>query len=234
MKPFYATVFFFFLLLNGAPINAQVLANDSAKQTSVGTKSDTAVKIQQIRIGFDISRILFNNLFPSRKGYEIQADYNWRKNLYLAAEAGWGKGKINYSFLQYQTQGGFVRIGIEQSLLGVMNDKDFDNAFIGIRYGMGFGKMSDAKFTVPSPFGGQSEGSAPGQNYLVHWGELVGGIKVSIWKNLYAGWAVRGKFLFNPKTFKTIAPNYIPGYGKGDKNTVFDFNFYLSYGIQWR
>lgn len=233
-KTSFLLLCFLLMLISPAILRAQQPASDSMKEKKATSDTkDTSVTIHQLRIGFDIGRILFNNLFPSRQGYEIQVDYNWKKNLYWAAEAGWGKGKIDYPFLQYQTKGSFIRLGIEQSLFGNISPKDFDNAFIGVRYGMGFGSMGDAQFTVPSPFGGQSEGSAPGQNYFVHWGEIVAGVKVGIWKNLYAGWSIRGKFLFNPKTFKTIAPNYIPGFGKGDKNTVFDFNFYLSYGIQW-
>lgn len=222
------------LLLSNTPILAQQQAIDSAgKKTTIKTGGDNTADVHQLSVGFDVSRFLFNNLFPSRQGYEIQADYNWKKNLYWAAEAGWGKGNVDYSFLKYQTKGSFLRLGIEQSLLGILGPKDFDNAFIGVRYGIGLGNMSNVHFTVPSPFGGTSEGNAPGQSYWVHWGEIVAGVKVSIWNNFYAGWMIRGKFLINPKTFKTLSPNYIPGFGKGDKNTVFDFNFYLSYGIQW-
>lgn len=207
---------------------------DSNQVASVTKTSSQRPAVRQLTVGFDFGRILFNNLFPSRKGYEIQADYNWNENLFFAAEAGWGRGKIDYSFLKYTTKGTFVRIGINKTLLGSLGPNDFDNAFIGVRYGMGFGNMSDAAFSISSPFGGQSDGEAPGQSYFVHWGELVAGLRVGLGHNIYAGWTVRGKFLFNAGTFENLSPNYIPGFGKGDKNTIFDFNFYLSYGIQWR
>ena len=208
-------------------------ADSSSAAPVVAKTSGNHPAVRQLTIGFDFGRILFNNLFPSRKGYEIQADYNWSDNLFFAAEAGWGRGKIDYSFLSYTTKGTFVRIGINKILLGRLGPNDFDNAFIGVRYGMGFGNMSDAVFSISSPFGGISDGAAPGQSYFVHWGELVGGLRVGLWGNFYAGWTVRGKFLFNSGTFNDLSPNYIPGFGKGDKTTIFDFNFYLSYGIQW-
>lgn len=219
--------------------NSQKDADTDALRQPINSKDSVPKNnlqrpIHQVRIGFDIGRILFNNLFPSRKGYEIQADYNWKNNLHLAAEAGWGRGKIDYPFLQYKTKGSFLRLGFEQILLGRLGPDDFDNAFIGLRYGMGFGQMTDAHFSVPSPFGGESQGNAPGQKYFVHWGELVGGLKVGLWDNFYAGWTIRGKFLINPGTFKELSPNYIPGFGKGDKNTIFDFNFYIGYAIQWK
>lgn len=203
---------------------------DSSAKEQVKEKKQ---KLHQVRIGFDIAAIPFNFMHPSRRGYEFQADYNWKDNVSWAAEAGWGTGNVNYPFLEYTTNGAFVRLGVEQNLLSVLNIGDFDNAFAGVRYGMGFGKLGDAVYKVPSLFGGVSEGSAPGQAYFVHWGEIVGGVKVGIWKSLYAGWTVRGKFLFNSGTFKEHSPNYIPGFGKGDKKSSFGFNFYLSYGLQW-
>jgi hypothetical protein len=37
----------------------------------------------------------------------------------------------------------------------------------------------------------------------------------------------------NGSSFKDLAPLYIAGYGRGDKNSIFDFNMYLSYAIRW-
>jgi hypothetical protein len=189
--------------------------------------------IHQVRVGFDISRIAFNRMFPSKQGYELQADYKLRKDLYLAAEAGFGKGNIDYDFLKYTTNGEFLRLGIEKSLFTPLSKQDFDIAFIGVRYGIGVGRRNEAQYFVPSPFGGKTKGISAAQDFVVHWAELTGGVKVELWKGLFAGWNVRGKFLINPKTFKELAPNYIPGYGKGDKNSIFDFNFYLSYALRW-
>lgn len=189
--------------------------------------------IHQLRVGFDISRIAFNRMFPSRQGYELQADYKLRKDLYIAMEAGFGKGNIDYDFLKYTTNGSFLRLGIEKSLFTPLNEKDFDIAFIGLRYGIGAGRRNEAQYFVPSPFGGKTKGVAGAQDFVVHWAELTGGVKVELWKGLFAGWNIRGKFLINPKIFKELAPNYIPGYGKGDKTSIFDFNFYLSYALRW-
>lgn len=225
-------VFCFFALLPSGILLAQATV-DSMQPNPKAKKAQTTPEIHQLTLGFDVGRILFNNLFPSRQGYEIQADYNWSDNLYFAAEAGWGRGKVDYPFLKYTTKGSFVRIGINQTLLGRSGSGDFDNAFIGLRYGMGFGNMGDGVFSVSSPFGGTTEGTVSGRGYVVHWGELVGGLRVGLWGNFFAGWTVRGKFLLNAGTFKEHSPNYIPGFGKGDKTTIFDFNFYLSYGIQW-
>lgn len=189
--------------------------------------------IHQFRLGFDISRIAFNIMYPSRQGYEIQADYALRGKLYLAAEAGIGKGTINYENLKYNNNGFFVKFGVDNSFLDILSSSDFDMAFLGARYGVGIGKRSEATYFVPSPFGPSVSGTVAPQNFMVHWGELTGGIKVEFWKGFFAGYNLRMRFMLNPGVFKELAPNYIPGYGKGDKSVTFDFNFYISYALRW-
>lgn len=205
------------------------------QDTTAGKKNKTPKPpyIHQFRLGFDVSRIAFNLMYPSRQGYELQADYAMRGKLYAAAEAGFGHGKINYPNLQYTTNSYFVRLGIDQSVLDRIGPLDFDMAFIGVRYGMSIGNRSDATYLVPSPFGLPDSGFVAGQSFVAHWGEIVGGVKVELGKGIFAGWNFRGKFLMNSGIFKDLAPNYIAGYGKGDKSTVFDFNFYVSYAIRW-
>lgn len=189
--------------------------------------------LHQIRVGADISRIAFNFLSENKQAYEFQADYALRGKSYLAAEAGFGRGKVNYDNLRYNTDGGFIRLGIDNSILDRLGPSDFDMAFIGARYGFGMGNRSEASYKVSTVFGGSTEGTVPAKSYSAHWGEILAGIKVELWKGLFAGWTVRAKFLFNSGSFKELAPNFIPGYGPGDKSTAFDFNMYLSYSIRW-
>lgn len=204
-----------------------------APDTAATKKLPKLPYVHQFRLGFDLGRVAFNFMYPSRQGYEIQADYAMRGKLYAAAEGGFGRGRIDYDNLKYTTSSYFVRIGIDQSVLDRLGAYDFDMAFIGVRYGIGMGQLSEATYLVPSLFGPPAEGSVPGKNYTVHWGEIVGGIKVEVGKGIFVGWNFRGRFMFNAGTFKELAPNYIAGYGKGDKSTVFDFNLYLSYAIRW-
>ncbi len=230
------------ILLGAAPANpAQAQGRNTTDTAAAAPVQDTTATkkapklpyVHQFRLGFDMGRIAFNLMYPSRQGYEIQADYAMRGKLYAALETGFGRGKIDYPNLKYTTNSYFVRLGIDQSVLDRLGPLDFDMAFIGVRYGLGVGKISEATYLVPSLFGPPAEGTVPGRNYTVHWGEIVGGIKVDVGKGIFVGWNFRGKFMFNAGTFKELAPNYIAGYGKGDKSTVFDFNLYLSYAIRW-
>jgi len=230
------------LFLSGFVL-AQMPADSAGRQAADSIQkiaTDTVAKLprtprtHQLRLGFDLYRIAYNLMWPSRQGYEAQIDYAITQKTYVVAEAGFGKGKIDYSFLQYNSSSYFLRLGMDQQFLDVISIRDFDIGFIGLRYGVAAGKRSTVDYEIANPFGPPVAGSLKSQNYVVHWGEVTGGIKVEFWKGFFVGWNIRGKFMFNSGIFKEIAPNYIAGYGKGDKSTNFDFNFYLSYAIRWK
>lgn len=214
------------------------LAN--SKKTTVADSSNLAKKkapkppyIHQFRIGVDIARIATNFIYTDKKGYEMQFDYLLRGNNYLVFETGFGKNIVDYSNLKYDNNGVFLKIGIDKNVIDILNNRDFDIFFIGIRYGVGVGKRDSATFSTPSYFGPPSEGGTPAENYFIHWGELTLGLKVEIFKQVFVGWNARIKFLFNAGAFQEIAPSYVPGYGAGDKPVVAGGNFYISYGIRW-
>ncbi len=227
----------------GKPLADTASKNNAAKKptTEIVNVDTTAEKkkapkppyVHQFRVGFDLSRIAANIMFPSRQSYEIQADYLLRNNIYIVAETGYGTGKVDYENLKYSNNGYYFKIGVDKSFLDIVSSRDFDIGFIGLSYGAGPGKRTEATYTIPSIFGPPTTGTTPAQSYFVHWGEITGGVKVEIFKGVFLGWNGRMRFLLNPGTFKELSPAFIPGYGKGDKSTAFDINFYISYAIRW-
>ena len=190
----------------------------------------------QLRLGFDISRILFNQLQKDKEeriSYELELDFYWRKDLYIVAEGGWGNASLKYPGLAYESSNVFFRAGINKSLLPRLKQDDWDMAFIGLRYGVGLINRSDANYMITDSTWGTVSGNVPGASLTAHWIELTGGVRVEIAKYLFLGWNMRGKFMLNAKQFTELPPYNIAGYGKGEKNTVFDFNVFLSYAIRW-
>ena len=53
----------------------------------------------------------------------------------------------------------------------------------------------------------------PNQHSHAMWGELVLSIKVKLYRNISAGWALKYHFLFNCKDNVNSQPWYIPGFG---------------------
>ncbi len=195
-----------------------------------------ADSFHQFRMGIDVSRPIINAFIKERQAYEFAVDYYHKKELYFVAEGGWGSADVTDSAQQlvYNTTNTFFRVGINKGMLNRLSRNDWDMAFIGLRYGVGFIHRSNASYTTYDNFWGTTTGTVPAKNYTAHWAELTGGVKVELFKGIFAGWNVRAKFLFNKNTFSELPPAYIAGYGKGDKGSIFDFNFYLDYAIRWR
>jgi len=187
----------------------------------------------QLRIGVDVARLATNFIDKDKIGYEVQFDYLLRNKNYAVFETGFGKNTVDYTNLKYNNNGAFFKIGLDKNVIDIVNDHDYDIFFIGVRYGMAFGKRDSVTFLVPSYFGPPSEGGKPAENYFIHWGEITLGLRVEIFKQVFVGWNARIKFLFNSGAFQELAPSYVPGYGAGDKSTVAGGNFYVNYAIRW-
>lgn len=231
---------------------AQVQETDTLSATTDTLKTPAAVKDstvvrdstatgkkrapfeRQFRLGADIYRPIASLAYRNRYGLELMADYTFREDKYLVLEAGYGGGKIDYDYLKYNTRNTFVKLGIDVSMFDKLDNKDWDIIFVGFRYGMGIGQRGPATFTVTNPFGSPTQDQTPARNYWAHWGEITAGMRFELLPRFFAGWNVRAKFFLNANTFDgAVAPNYIAGYGTGDKSTSFDFNFYCAYAIRW-
>ena len=189
--------------------------------------------MHQLRIGFDVSKLLSNSLQDKRTAYEIELDYYHKKDLYLVLEGGWGNGKVNYPDLKYSNSNVFAKLGINKSLFPRMTQKDWDMAFIGVRYGMGFVQRSSGQYSITDSLFGTVSGTVPSASFNAQWVELTGGVRVEIIKQVFVGWSIRGKFLLNAKKFTELPPYYIAGYGRGEKKSIFDFNVYIDYALRW-
>ena len=215
-----------------------VLALTSFAQESEDEDARPVVKdtAHQLRLGVDVSKVFFNQFQSSEQqsiAYELELDYYWRKDVYWVLDAGIGNGSLSYNDLSYKSDNIFFKAGINKSLLPRLKSNDWDMAFIGLRYGVGLINRGDAAYTITDSTWGTSSGTIAGTNLTAHWVEITGGVRVELVNQLFIGWNVRGKFMLNPKQFIELPPYYIAGYGKGEKNTAFDFNVYISYAIRW-
>jgi hypothetical protein len=195
--------------------------------------------LHQLRIGFDISKpllkLLVEDSLSFRESFEFEIDHYFKKELYFVLEGGWGSGRVDYPDLKYSTKNTFFKAGINKSLLVRQGVHDWDQAFIGARYAMAFINRSDAYYQTDSTlFWGNTSGTIPADKMIGHWFEVTAGTRLEVWRGIFIGWNVRGKFRLNKKPFEELPPYFIAGYGKGDKKSIFDFNFYLSYAIRWQ
>lgn len=229
MSKYFINIFLVLL-----PFAAFAQEADSVTEEETETQVIRADSFSQVRFGFDISRPVWNYFLEDRTGYEFALDYYYKKELYFVAEGGWGSARLDYADLRYSSNNAFIRAGINKGMLKRLSPHDWDMGFIGVRYGVAPISRSQASYTIIDSFWGNTSGTIPADNMTLHWAEVVGGIRVELVKGLFAGWSVRGKFRINKSDFQELPPSYIAGYGKGDKGSIFDFNFYIDYAIRWK
>jgi len=233
---FILITFSLLVLLGSKSVYAQAADTTATDSTAHKVKKkETAGR--QLNVGVNLVRPAMNFFTPDLFGYEFEWDYYTKNEFYLAGEGGWGGSWVNYTnpLLQYTTKNEFLSFGFNKSLLPRDRPTDWDMMFIGMRVGVAPVKRSPVSYTIlDSVWGNTPDTTTKGQNFTAIWAELTGGMRVELFKGLMAGWNFRGRFLLNAKSFDVLAPIYIAGYGRGDKDVAFDFNVYLSYGIRWK
>ena len=187
----------------------------------------------QWRFSLDLSKPLSSALLGNRNGYELMTDYHFRKDLYAVLEGGWGSSRYEYPDLGYRSANAFMRIGFDKNMMQRLSLTDWDMVFAGLRYGMSVIRRGESHYTTTDSLWGQTSGTIGARTFTGHWVELTGGMNVEVVPRIFLGWTIRGRFLLNRSAFEELPPFYIAGYGKGDKNTIFDFNFYLGYALRW-
>jgi hypothetical protein len=232
--PVWSTLKYSFSLLLALSGAASLSSAQTADSTATSRKKPVEMKTgNQLRVTFDISKPIINAAAKNRQSYELGVDYYLKKEVYLVAEGGFGKSDVDYPDLAYKSSGSFVRLGVDKGMLQRLFPKDWDGAFVGVRYGLGIIKRGEATYVINDPLFGNTSGIVEAQNFTAHWAEITGGVRVELIRNFMVGWNVRAKFMLNASAFSQLAPAYIAGYGKGDGSTAFDFNFNLCYMVRW-
>ena len=223
-----------FLLMTVSPliVNAQEsIASDTASVCSVKKSTQKSPTLTYVRIGIDLSKVASSFLQKQYDVLEFQADVYYKKDLYFAAEFGAGNSLVENNFLTYKSKNTFISLGLDKTFFSKDFRGDFDNAFVGLRYGVGLINRGEASYTIQDIIWGNTQGRIPAEHFIAHWLELTGGFRMELMKNIFVGWNIRARTFINPKKFEKLPPSYVAGYGRGDKNSNFGYNFYLLYGL---
>lgn len=106
----------------------------------------------------------------------------------------------------------YGKIGVNYNFLYKSNP-DYQ-VHLGLRGGYSSFRYDITDITINSPYWDQSNGiSILNQKAQALYGEVMGGIKVKIWKNISMGWDFRYRFKFKCSDGSNSTPWFIPGYG---------------------
>jgi len=237
MKKRQTYLFIISLIIPSSMVFSQA---ESELNDSLTTK-DKILNINKIRFGFDIFKPIKSSSDGDNLNYEIVGDLQITENLYLAAEYGLTDRLIEDENINFNSNGSFLRFGFDYNMF--KNWVGMDNSiFLGLRYGSSnFSnkiesynvRNSDAYF---SNFVDNNYQTIDHSNLTGNWLEIVAGVKVETFNNVYLGFSLRLNKLLSTQKPENFDNLYIPGFNKVTDDNTFGsgFNYTLTYSIPLR
>jgi len=227
----YFISLFSFLLL-GVSIHAQ---NDSI----ISTVNDSLkIKLKYgLRIGGDVGKLIRSFTDDNYSGFEVNADYRIKKSLYVAGELGVEEKTTINDYLDVTTSGTYLKAGVDYNMY--RNWLNMDNMiYSGFRVGAAAFSQNLNSLTVynTDQYWAPQYSSAESQKFndlTAVWVELIIGIKVEIFNNLYLGLNAQLKGLVTETVPTNFANIYIPGFNKTYDSSKIGagYNYSISYLI---
>jgi hypothetical protein len=202
---------------------------------------DKVLNINKLSIGLDLFKPIKSSSDGDNLNYEIISDLQLTENLYLAGEYGLVDKLIEDENINFNSSGSFLRIGFNYNMFN--NWVGMDNSiYLGLRYATSNFSNKILDYTVrnqDSYFSNLVDSEYQTIEYSDlsgNWIEIVAGLKVETFNNVYLGFSLRlNKLLSNskPDNFDTL---FIPGFNKVTDDNTFGsgFNYTLIYSMPLR
>lgn len=222
------------LYINIALLLIGFMANAQETLQSLKTQREKNLQLERqffIRAGVDLSRFalpLINELNPHGVEFSLDAEVKYR--FFPTLEAGMSKIAYKKPELTYNSQGKYLRFGINYNMVNYKQRFDRNLFFVGARYAMSSFNQEIPNVIISNEWGDFQE-SYPNVDHNAKWFEGVIGIRGEIFKNFYMGYTIRIKQMLNHTEFNDITPYWIPGYGKGNQNRTLGMSYSVFYAI---
>lgn len=213
---FFSLIFLF--------LTTSIVSQELPAQDSIADKDKFG-----LRVGTDLSKLARTIFQEDYTGFEVMGDYRVYKNYYAAAEL--GNESIGYEEdnLKVTSRGSYAKIGAEynayENWTGMQN-----MIFVGVRYGFSTFTQETEEYQIytTNQFFGPDIRTENIKNsgLTASWAELIFGIKVELFNNLFLSANVQLKqrlFQSTPNNFDNLV---IPGFNR----TYDDSNFGVGYG----
>jgi len=202
---------------------------------------DKLLTINKLSLGVDLFKPIKSSSDGDNLNYEIVGDLQLTENLYLAGEYGIVDRIIEDENINFNSSGSFLRIGFNYNMFE--NWIGMDNSiYLGLRYATSTFSNKIINYTVrnqDSYFSNLVDNDFQTIEYSGlsgNWIEIIAGLKVETFKNVYLGFSLRLNKLLSdsePDNFDTL---FIPGFNKVTDDNTFGsgFNYTLTYSIPLR
>ena len=201
------------------------------------TVKDTLVIKEKygLRLGIDIFKPVRSFLSDTYTGLEINGDYRLTKRAYLAGELGTEEQTTTTNYLDVTAKGSYFKAGLDYNFY--RNWLDMENMMYGgIRVGVSSFSQTLNSYTIyttdqyyDDPYTINESQEFSGLSAL--WAELIIGMKVEVFNNIYVGVNAQLKGRITEDQPNNFGNLHIPGFNK-----VFDsgrFGVGFGYNISY-
>ena len=213
--------------------NDNIYINDS-----LNLKKEKSINL---RVGFDLYRIILSNISDGFDGFEIVGDLKVSEDFFVAIELGSLDTTKQVEQVNFTTNGNYFKVGFDYNIFENLEGMN-NHITIGARIGSSRHNQTLNSYTIldRSRYWSSSDlpitngfatGERPDLNAL--WFEVVLNFKVQILKNIYTGISLRLNRLISDKIPSNFDNIYIPGFNKKTQDNVFGagFNYTLTYNF---
>lgn len=196
--------------------NCFIFLDISAQKTGDFTKN--------VEFGMDVSKyasLLFNR---NRVENEFYSRVFISEKVGLGIEIGNSVSTLQKNNYDYHVNGYYLKTGTDYML--VQNKSDV--VFIGFRYGYSNFRRAFQNIIIPGIDKGYNTSTEP-YKINAHWLEGLIGMNVSVFKNIFLGWTIRGKLYVTNNQDPVSNPLYVPGFGKKTRKLGAGFTYYAIY-----
>ncbi|MFL2601276.1 MAG: DUF6048 family protein [Flavobacteriaceae bacterium] len=213
--------------------NDNITINDS-----LNLKKEKSINL---RVGFDLYRIILSRVSDDFDGFEIVGDFKVSEDFFIALELGSLDITKQVEQVNFTTNGNYFKLGFDYNMFENLEGMN-NHITLGARIGSSrhdqtlnsYAILDRTRYWLGSSLpitNGFATGKRSDLNAL--WFEVVLNFKVQILKNIYTGISLRLNRLLSdeiPLNFDNI---YIPGFNKKTQDNVFGagFNYTLTYNF---
>ena len=194
-----------------------------------------------LRVGFDLYRIILSRVSDGFDGFEIVGDLKVSEDFFVAMELGSLDTTKQVEQVNFTTIGNYFKVGFDYNMFENLEGMN-NHITLGARIGSSRHNQTLNSYTIldRSRYWSNSDlpitngfatGERPDLNAL--WFEVVLNFKVQILKNIYTGISLRLNRLISDKIPSNFDNIYIPGFNKKTQDNVFGagFNYTLTYNF---
>ena len=213
--------------------NDNITINDS-----LNLKKEKSINL---RVGFDLYRIILSRVSDDFDGFEIVGDLKVSEDFFIALELGNLDITKQVEQVNFTTNGNYFKVGFDYNMFENLEGMN-NHITLGARIGSSRHDQTLNSYTILDrtrywtnsdlPItNGFATGERPDLNAL--WFEIVLNFKVQILKNIYTGISLRLNRLISDKIPSNFDNIYIPGFNKKTQDNVFGagFNYTLTYNF---